>query len=53
VSLGSASKIVTVSKKGVFNMSAEVFNNSSNCIANLVQNKNKFMDKLQRVLMEQ
>jgi len=34
-------------------MSIEVFNSSSNCIVNLVHNKNKFIDKLQRVLMEQ
>ena len=34
-------------------MSIEFFNSSPNCIADLVKNKNKFMGKLQSVLMEQ
>jgi len=34
-------------------MSTEVFNISPNCIADLVQNKNKFIGKLQSILMEQ
>ena len=40
-------------KRCLLYMSIEVLNISPNCIADLVQNQNKFIVKLQSVLMEQ
>jgi hypothetical protein len=40
-------------EKGVYYMNIKVFNNLPNCIADLVQNKKKFIGKLKSVLIEQ
>jgi len=40
-------------QKGVYYMSVKVFNSLPNCVADLVQNKKKFIGKLKSVLIEQ